>query len=63
MPGIDKLKKLLATFEHDDQSKFSDAEIDELFEILPASEVPILVRKIEDGHFHRDMNLLKEVLS
>lgn len=63
MPGIDKLKKLLATFEHDDRSKFSDAEIDELFEILPASEVPILVRKIEDGPLHRDMNLLKEVLS
>ncbi len=63
MPGIDKLKKLLATFEHDDRSKFSDAEIDELFEILPASEVPILVRKIEDGPLRRDMNLLKEVLS
>jgi len=63
LPGIDELKKLLATFEHDDRSKLSDAEIDELFEILPASEVPILVRKIQDGHFRRDIKFLNEILS
>ncbi len=62
LPRIDDLRKLLGTFEHDDRSKLSEAEIDELFNILPADEVPIIAQKIE-GCLRRDIKVLNEILS
>ncbi len=63
LPRIDDLKKLLATFEHDDRSRLSEADIDALFDILPADEVHNVAQKIEEGSFRRDMKLLNEILS
>ena len=63
LPAIDELKKLLRTFAGGNGSTLSDADIDELFSWLPASEVAELVKKIKNRPLHRDLKLLSEFLS
>lgn len=58
-----ELKQLLLTFRHDDGSRFSIEEVEQIAGALPASMIKVYVQRIRSGPLRRDFAFLKSVVS
>lgn len=58
-----EFRKLLRTFTHEDGSGFSERDVDEVCESVPASRIRIYVTRIRNGPVRRDETFLETVLS